>query len=217
MKKWHIVKSNTEKGFTLLETLVAVFILTLALTGPVYIATLALRSSVTARDGISARYLAEEVVEVIRNHRDVRSLRGALYSKEEWLMKTGDTYLFIPSGCFNSSGAASPSWCQLQINPSTAKYEISVCPSASCPNITFTPTGASGVGYYGVDDAGAIKSKFVREFYIESAENDTTASTENPTREAKLIVLVRWDDHGQQKIYKTVEYLHNLSYSQYAN
>ncbi|MBC7766986.1 type II secretion system protein, partial [Arenimonas sp.] len=69
MKK-NIRKLNQNKGFTLLETLVAIFILTLSLTGPVYIASVAFHNTIDSRDNISAQYIAEEVIEVIRNKRD---------------------------------------------------------------------------------------------------------------------------------------------------
>ena len=150
---------NTKKGFTLLETLVAIFILTLALTGPIYIATLALRTAVASRDGISARYLAEEVIEALRNGRDSMSLRGTA----DWLESvTGG------EDCINPSGAAPTDVCELRIDPdSGGYYTVATCPSlGNCLPLRFTPN--SLVGFYGLDDNAASVSKFTREFYLQT-------------------------------------------------
>lgn len=58
------------KGFTLIETLVAVTILTLAVAGPMVTANRAIVASQTARDQLTASYLAQEGVEYVRALRD---------------------------------------------------------------------------------------------------------------------------------------------------
>lgn len=198
---------NYTKGFTLLESLVAIFILLLALTGPIYIATLGIRTAAGSRDGISARYLAEEVVEYFRNERDYRALREVEFPTADWLKDITGT-----ADCKNLLGIIT-SVCQLQINPSTLKYVVSECGGlGTCSKLRFNPT--STIAFYGVDDSTAGQSKFSREFYFETGAFDGNV-TENPKREVRLVVRILWNDHGQNKVYTVTEYLHNLAYSKH--
>ncbi len=201
-----IAFKNTKSGFTLLETLVAIFILSLALTGPIYIATLGFRASVSSRDGISARYLAEEVVEYFRNQRDYRSLRGAEFTKADWLKD-------ITGGidCRNTSGASTDT-CELRLNPS-GQYTVQACASGNCNPLYFNPNGT--LAYYGVEDASTATSKFSREFHFEVSPNDGSV-TDAPAREVKLVVKIKWNDRGENKVYTVSDYLFNVAYSTHA-
>src|SRR5262245_55314076 len=58
--------SNPSRGFTLLETLVAVSILALAVSGPLFVASRAIVAAQTARDQLTASYLAQEGIEYVR-------------------------------------------------------------------------------------------------------------------------------------------------------
>jgi len=58
------------KAFTLIETLVAITILTLAVVGPMVTANRAIVASQTSRDQLTASYLAQEGVEYVRAMRD---------------------------------------------------------------------------------------------------------------------------------------------------
>ena len=63
-----------KKGFTLIETLVAVTILLVAVVGPMEIASKGLFSAFYAQDEITAFYLAQEGIEYTRNARDTNYL-----------------------------------------------------------------------------------------------------------------------------------------------
>ena len=210
-------KSKQQGGFTLLETLVAIFILSLALTGPIYIATLAIRSSVESRDSISAYYLAEEAIEVIRNRRDTRSLyRGGDLDGHDWLKYTLPTTGSVTDGidCFNGVGATE-NVCTMTRNSSGGGYTFEACPTGegSCPALSFNPTSSTGI-IYGETGITAETSKFSREFYLQTAPGDT-GTGDNPQREVNLVVTVRWQDKGRNKQFSLVERLHNLQYINY--
>jgi type II secretory pathway pseudopilin PulG len=65
-----------KRGITLIETVVAVTVLTFALGGPFLLAAKSLRSAAYAREEIAAARLGEEALEIIHNMRDNNSARG---------------------------------------------------------------------------------------------------------------------------------------------
>ena len=66
---------TTHSGFTLIETLVAITLLTVAITEPISLTTQSLESAYYARDQITAFYLAQEAIEAIRSVRDSQILQ----------------------------------------------------------------------------------------------------------------------------------------------
>lgn len=64
------MKPNPQKGFTLVETLVAITIIALALVGPFYAVQQSLNASRSARDQLIASSLAQEAIEYVRSIRD---------------------------------------------------------------------------------------------------------------------------------------------------
>lgn len=68
------------KGFTLVETLAAVTILSLAITGPIHLIGNSLHKIYYARDQAIAINLAQEGVEMVRQARDSNRLGGGLWT-----------------------------------------------------------------------------------------------------------------------------------------
>ncbi len=64
-------------GFTIIETLVAISILIISITGPMVIVSQSLKSAYFARDQITAFYLAQEAIEYVRNLRDSNIFNGS--------------------------------------------------------------------------------------------------------------------------------------------
>ena len=114
-----------KRGFTLIETFVAISILLLAVVGPLTLATRSLFSALVARDQLTASYLAQDAVEYIRYKRDNNFLAG-----NTWL----DGSL---SSCID------PKVCQVD----TAIDTIVECGGGSCPILTYD----SQFGFYGYD------------------------------------------------------------------
>lgn len=65
-----------KRGFTLIETFVAITILVTAVVGPLTLAQKGLTSALVARDQLMASFLAQEGIEYIRQQRDTNSLQG---------------------------------------------------------------------------------------------------------------------------------------------
>lgn len=65
-----MIHARTTKGFTLVETLVAITIIVTAILGPLYAVQQALAASRIARDQLIASSLAQEAVEYVRARRD---------------------------------------------------------------------------------------------------------------------------------------------------
>lgn len=75
-------KTLHTKSFTLVETLLAVALLSLAIIAPLGIASRGLTAATTGKDRLVATALAREAVEYVRNVRDTNRLVG-----DEWLDK----------------------------------------------------------------------------------------------------------------------------------
>ena len=69
-------KRVTNKGFTIIETLVAITILMISIAGPLTIAEKGLSAAVNTRDQITASYLGQDLMEYIKNVRDADLLNG---------------------------------------------------------------------------------------------------------------------------------------------
>ena len=72
-------------GFTLIETLVAISVLVVAVTGPLTLASQSLFAAVYAKDQTTAFYLAQEAVEMVRNKRDNNLLKSLDGQTVDWL------------------------------------------------------------------------------------------------------------------------------------
>lgn len=86
-------KKSAKNGFTLIEALVAIAILTMSIAGPMTAASTGLQNSTYARDQIVAFYIAQEGIEMIRSIRDSNALNNT-----SWL--TG-----IAASCTNAGGS----------------------------------------------------------------------------------------------------------------
>lgn len=72
----HQLPYHNHKGFTLIETLFAVLIFSAALVSLMVIAGKGIAAAVGAREQITAHYLAQEGIEVVRNIRDFNRSQG---------------------------------------------------------------------------------------------------------------------------------------------
>lgn len=109
-------KVNKNKGFSLVETLIAITVLMLAIAGPMSLASSGYASSLTSKNRVSAFYLAQDAMEYIRNVRDEN-----IIANNDWMLGF--------DSCFNSNG------CKVD----TINDNISDC-SANCQPLDFDPS-----------------------------------------------------------------------------
>jgi prepilin-type N-terminal cleavage/methylation domain-containing protein len=168
-------KTPYNKGFTLVESLVAVSILALAVTGPLLIAQKGIGSAIYSRDQITAYYLAEEAVEYVRNVRDTNRI-----GDRSWLGQFDDCKV---------SATYPQSRCRIDARyvdfDDPADNAIQPCDGAaksSCPVLGFdTANNTYGYGYgYG---NGMTATKFTRTVALD----DTHSS-----KEAEIAVTISW-------------------------
>ncbi len=102
-KQKNRVHTIKQRGFTLVETIIAVFILTLAVNSLLGLITKGLFSARYANNEITANYLAEEAIDYIRNDRDTYILKNTDSNWNNFLDNYGDsinkTKCFSPNGC----------------------------------------------------------------------------------------------------------------------
>ncbi|MCW9054435.1 MAG: prepilin-type N-terminal cleavage/methylation domain-containing protein [Candidatus Pacebacteria bacterium] len=146
------LQKNTEgkqRGFTLIETLVAISILLLSISAPLTIASRGLATAQFARDQVIAFYLAQDAVEYIRNLRDENSLSGL-----SWL-----------NGLASTDGAA--------FTIDTIDGDMELCPVDGCPPLEYN----AETGFYGYGDSGAQESYFVRSVSVEVIDTQEAVIT----------------------------------------
>ena len=119
------------KGFTIVESLIAITILVLAVTGVTSAIQTSLSSYIFSKNQVIAFYLAQEGFEQIRNLRDENKLKN-----QPWLTgisaNSGDPCYF-GNACYFSLALGTP---------------LTSCPGGTCPVLK-----QNASGYFGYDSA----------------------------------------------------------------
>lgn len=179
----NIRKQN--KGFTLVESLVAISILMVAIVIPMSIAQNGLNSATYSKDQMTAAFLAQDAIEYIKNKRDEIGvtkdpLEGS--SDFEWIGK--NTYF---DKCFSQSGCS--------IDTVNNKIE-----SFDGSKLTIKRTGNGKFLYYGYENNNVETSKFTRKISI---------ATPNNNNEAKIEVIVSWQNGENIETVQVTNFLYN--------
>lgn len=186
-------KNKTQGGFTILETLVAISILMLSITGPLVIISQALKASFYSRDQITAFYLAQEAVEYIRNLRDETSLNSAL-DYTGWLSGiTTQTSCQSIGTCVNKYTDAVPTY-KFGLFRSGNSYQLLICPTTGCAPLTFD-AAAFTTGSLPYGGTTGVSSIFKRTIWLTTVPGDAkNVDTPEgvPYREVVVHVEVRW-------------------------
>jgi type II secretory pathway pseudopilin PulG len=139
-------KLKTSSGFTLVETLVAIFILMVAIVSPMSIASQALSSARFAKEQVTAFYLAQEGIELARNIRDNNVLSSGVWNEGTLGSSASgsETYCYASNGCMIEAKDLSVANCgatcdPLNIDATTGIYTystINTTPTAFVRTIT---------------------------------------------------------------------------------
>lgn len=160
---------GTVCGFTLVETLVAVTLLTIAIAAPISLTSKSLATAYYARDQITAFHLAQEGIEAVRHVRDQNILYTALNPDEPVDILFG----ILSEGEDTDKFAIS-----------TIDDEIYPCDgNEGCPPLELDPTGT----FYGYWDDGE-ETRFTRTVEVWTVDPDLN---EVP-QEIQVEVTVSW-------------------------
>ncbi|XOB41129.1 MAG: type IV pilus modification PilV family protein [Candidatus Nealsonbacteria bacterium] len=173
-----------KKGFTLLEVIVAVFILTVGVGGSFALIQQTLFAAAMAQSRIIAAYLAQEGIEIIRNIRDNNWLEQRESSEVLW--NDGLNNCLPPNSC-----------CE-------ADYETDT-PSSYPPLTTIAGCTFNDLRYLNIDNSGFYsysgdnQTKFKRRIFIELIDTD----------KIKVEVVVEWKERGRTHQIEVVEHITN--------
>ncbi len=174
-----------KKGFTLLEVIVAIFILTVGVGGSFALIQQTLFTATMAQSRIIAAYLAQEGIEIIRNIRD-----------NNWLEQRESPPLPLWNEGLNSCSPPS-SCCEADNETDT--------PSSYPPLTTITGCAFDDLSYLNIDSNGFYsyshgeQTKFKRKIFIERISAD----------KMKVVVIVEWQDRGKIHQIEVVEHITN--------
>lgn len=158
---------KTNKGFTLLEALVAISILMVAVVAPITIAQKGLSSAVYTKNQMIASYLAQDALEYIKNKRDENIKKFKLNNAIGWLDGFAD--------CLNSNR------CRIDTKVSNGDGLIESASTGS--NILKKDTD----GFYGFDGTPTNFSRIIK--------IDQTSAEDLANKEARVTATVTWDDN----------------------
>lgn len=172
-------------GFTLVETLVAISILMLSVTGPLYFASESLKAATYARDQITAFYLAQDAFEQIRKIRD-----DNIYGSGESAWNKGLTGCEISKCLVNADGNF---------------YTVTLLSVGGDPSLYRNTNGI----YSHKSSSDSIKTEFKRTVKI--TPNDTSGSDWTNSTEMKVTVNIDWNSRGVQRNFTAYEFLRKLN------
>ena len=172
--------NSMNRGFTLIETLFAILILTLAIAGPLTIAARGLNAALIAKDQTTAFYLAQDAIEYIRYARDSACLSAGATPCP------ASTWLSTVSACEGANG------CYLDSSNNHPAAPTS-CSAAGCPVLNYDPTtGLYTYALLGGSGTATAPTPFTRTIQIITPVG---SGTTNPG-EATASTTVSWMDVG---------------------
>lgn len=171
-----MAKQKNKRGFTLMETLVAISIILVGISAAFTVAQIGVSSSSAAKSRITAFFLAQEAFEALKNRRDLNLLKNnANPNSAYWL----EGLTRVPGG--------GPGPCPDALT--ACDYDIVNNVFNLCTNlnncILQNITSLDSIQYYGYLP-GNPNSKYKREIFIDEIA---------PGIEAKVTVRVSWNSN----------------------
>lgn len=175
---------NSMRGFTLIETLVAVVLLSVTIVLPFVAIQRSLIATRITRDDTIATALASEAVEYVRSVRDSNYLVNLKHPG------SGRSWLYGFDGSPGSVNCFSPSRCMVD---ATRNSPILLCPGSGC-----TPLYLSSGNLY--NQAGSGEATI----YTRSVQLTQITATE-----VRVVATVTWRDRGQTRTVTVTDVLSN--------
>ena len=176
-----MMTNPNQRGFTLVETLVAITIIALAMVGPLYAVQQSLNASRNARDQLVASSLAQEGIEYVRSIRDANYLTVLGGGSRSWL--------YGLDGTSGSTNCTSP----CVVDPDRGTISNTIAPLRLNNQNMYTQQ--NGVG-------NAFKvTPYTRTVQIAAVSGSTT--------EVVVTVTVTWSTNGRPQTVTLTERLHN--------
>lgn len=176
---------NPMMGFTILETIVALAIVSLVIAGVFTAVRTGLVGSVHSKDEVKAFYLAQEAIEILRNKRDTNKLLDVSGTPTDWL-----------EGIIEGGTPCSPG------NPcrvDATDMSIANCGGGGC-GVLCQNTSSFLYGHNGGTCSGAwIPTKYTREIQIFTHGAD----------EVEVVITVEWSKGTQNQELKVKTLLMN--------
>lgn len=166
---------KTNKGFTLIETMVAVLILSVALAALISLISGSLFVSRYNKNEITVNYLLQEVIDYVKNDRDTKIFQEAK-NWEEFLSN------YNLAGCFSDYG------CKIEVSSD----EISKCNNPKddfCDDILlYNENGEDN--FYGYDNEGIEGTDFRRTIKMAEGEDGESLN---------IKVTLKWKNGNSEK------------------
>ncbi|MDB5244412.1 MAG: hypothetical protein JWN18_282 [Parcubacteria group bacterium] len=158
-----------KKGFTLIESLVAVTILMVAAAGPLFAANRAIVAAGIARDRLTASLLSQEGTEYIRLVRDNKYLQA--YQTNQSTATTNGWSSFITAVANCDTSTVPTNACK--INPTLyfgGTPTVTACVGGACGQLYLT---AGGYTY----DSSGTQTKFIRSVQVAAISSTEEVAT----------------------------------------
>lgn len=177
------------RGFTLIETLVAISIILTSIVGPLYTVQQSLNASRTAGEQLIASSLAQEAIEYVRYVRDsnyLTTINGG--SSVNWLQGFDGSASSV--NCFTNDCVVDPKERTVTLKPSDPNQGYLYLNT----NRLYTQVSSSGT-----------KTPFKRTVRFTAVTNSNPAIT----TEVLIETTVTWSTRGQTRTVVITEHLHN--------
>jgi type II secretory pathway pseudopilin PulG len=221
-------KKSLHEGFTLIETLVSTFVITMVILGPLTVASNASSYSRITKDTLTATYLAQEAIELLRHQQDSIYIRcvqetgtfcslnsGESYSQGAWRIFRDRLNNTSGLSCFSNENPLGCSYdfvdmtSNEDVTPTKYRSDLPSCYLLSIEKATnlYVCTGARGTG------AGYTQTSFSRSVSITSVPTFGTGTSEqNYNDDLRVIVTVTFaQPNGFRRQIQVVDFIHARS------